>query len=230
MEDLQQIFADREEVMKDKWNENRPSKLNNVTCISRKPRPSRVSKAADKEKKLEELAQECISPSQRYSNGETIFHLLARENQAGTITELLQKGHQVDKDDQGIFPWQIAAACGNIEALESFYKEKPLKISESCDHFKFNILHTAVLGTGNTQKQIKMIEYIIKNIKEIDINQTDIYGRTPLFCAGQYRKPQLGKVLLSLGADPEVSTSFNSKVLGMAATGCPELTVALMDW
>lgn len=227
MENLQQIFADREEVMKDKWNENRPSKLTNVTCLSRKQRHSQASKAVKKDMNL---AQECISPSQRYSNGETIFHLLARENQAAAITELLQIGHKIDKDDQGFYPWQIAAACGNIEAIESFYKEKSLRICEPCDHFKFTILHAAVLGTGNTDKQINMIKYIIENIQDIDIDGIDIYGRTALFCAGQYRKPELGKILLSLGADPEIMTKFNSKVLGMAATGCPDLTIALMDW
>ncbi|KAL5254187.1 hypothetical protein ACHWQZ_G013827 [Mnemiopsis leidyi] len=227
MENLQQIFADREEVMKDKWNENRPSKLTNVTCLSRKQRHSQASKAIKKDMNL---AQECISPSQRYSNGETIFHLLARENQAAAITELLQIGHKIDKDDQGFYPWQIAAACGNIEAIESFYKEKSLRICEPCDHFKFTILHAAVLGTGNTDKQINMIKYIIENIQDIDIDGIDIYGRTALFCAGQYRKPELGKILLSLGADPEIMTKFNSKVLGMAATGCPDLTIALMDW
>ena len=227
---LQTIFEEREELMKDKWNENRPSKLACLRKSVKKQRKSQTSVAVNGKTNQEHFPQTCsMTIEQKYSNGETIFHLLARENQANAITDLLQQGHKIDKDDQGFYPWHVAAAHGNIEAVKSFYTHGNLQIHEPSEHYQFNILHVAVLGTGNTDKQTKMIEYIVNSISEIDINGQDVYGRTPLFCAGQYKKHELGCALLKLGADPQVLSSFRYSVLGMAATNCPNLTMTLMD-
>ncbi|XP_063682718.1 uncharacterized protein LOC134817506 [Bolinopsis microptera] len=114
--------------------------------------------------------------------------------------------------------------------MASFYVHRNSNFNEPCNHFQFSILHVAVLGIGNTEKQAKMIEYIVNNISETVINETDVYGRTPLFCAAQYKKHKLGEVLLGLGADPEVITSFKYSALGMASTSCPNLMMSLMDW
>ena len=228
-QNLQTIFANREEIMKDKWNENRPTKLRCATSSSKKSRKSQSSVAVRSKSEISRWLQTYSTP-QRYTNGETIYHLLARENEAVSIRELLQQGFEAETDDNGFYPWHTAASYGNIEAMASFYEHRNSNFNEPCNHFGFSVLHIAVLGIGNTEQQAKMIEYIVNNISETVINETDVYGRTPLFCAAQYRKHKLGEVLLRLGADPEVITSFKYSALGMASTGCPNLMMSLMDW
>lgn len=228
--DLQTIFAKREELMRDKWNDNRSAKTVCRSSTSKTSFNSKTSVFVDDENVVSNCLLAESLALQKYGNGETIFHVLAREGRAQRIKELMSKYASMEKDDYGLYPWHVAVLNGHVNVVEQFIEQGSQDILEPSEHYQFSLLHLATVGVGTTEKQGEMIKYLLQRLPKINIDAVDMYGRTALFCAGQYKKPILGELLLTLGADPEILTDFNYCVMSMSLQTCPDLALKLLDW
>jgi len=136
--------------------------------------------------------------------GYTALHYAAEKDHADTVEFLLNRGADPNRttDREGTSPLYLAAAFGNINALRALYnwcqkKKVTLIVDGSADKVnQWSPLHAAVDG-GHTS----CVQFLVTKVKNVNINEKDYWGRTPLHLLIEKRSDAVLAVwLVSKGA------------------------------
>lgn len=134
-------------------------------------------------------------------NGERKLRIASYDGDIQQVRELLSRGvnpNTVNSDGQT--PLILAIMNGRSEAVEILLTFPDNKVNVNIgDNHGRTPLHWACFG-----QYLDIVKKLL-SIPEIDPNITDEYGYTPLYSvAGEEANPEIFKVLLSAGADPEI--------------------------
>ena len=224
------MWRTRRDILRRKWNKEFSStKIKFFSNNSRNSEIETLDSKSFQEKRLKRCLKGDSLVDDKYVNGETLFHIFARENNTDMIEELFKHNFKVQKDDFGFYPWHVAAAFGSLESLKIFI-EQGCNIANCVEGWNFNILHIATIGIGQYQQRIELIEYIINEISEISVDSVDVFGRSALILCSIYAKEDEGMYLLSQGSDPTIIPIYGITAVGISSMNSPRFCCYLLNW
>lgn len=150
---------------------------------------------------------------------ETPLHAAIRRRDMASVTLMME--HEPDLnilDGNNCSMLHLAAQTRNLELVRKLVNQ-PTVVKE-CNHKDKNgrtVLHAALSEKCDEDSELLVIE-LIKILSRFvaDINATNYVGETPLFLASRYGLSRVVELLLSLGSDPTILTTWRQSVLHAA--------------
>ena len=160
----------------------------------------------------------------RIIKGRNKLHKAAVSGEVGTLPKSNRSGRSFDPpDSEGITPLMLAAACGNTETVERL-------LALGADTTLVDNRGRGVLHHAAAASQPSVIEALLKEAAIIPA--TDEIGRTPLHEAALNGRLETARLLLEMGADPNIAdTAYRSTPLHLSARGNhPDLIPTLANY
>lgn len=95
------------------------------------------------------------------------------------------------------------------DLLEYFIKKNIFDFNSDLNHNEY----TSILQYIVKCKKYLLVKILLKNIKDININKADNYGRTPLYIAASNRDYKMAELLMDYKADPNIKSTDNVTTL-----------------
>eukprot|EP01080_Neovahlkampfia_damariscottae_P006598 gene6598-10761_t len=140
-------------------------------------------------------------------DGSTVLHVACDKGDLSTLQWLMSKPKIIAnrRDKAGDTPVMLAGYKGHVKLVE-FLMKKDLQSCRIRNEQNENLLHKAASG-GH-----KQVIFLIASLSPVTcsamMNETDLWGRTPLHQAVRDKQFQIVKTLLTMGAD--MDTQDNS--------------------
>lgn len=181
------------------------------------PRGSEISGEDDlgpitreEEQALARMMAAAMDVTARAHGGKTALHLAAQEGKAAMVLALIEKGAQVNAEDQDDFtPLHDAAAAGKTDAVVALLEHSARVNASSL--YGFTPLHLAADG-GFTATALVLLDKGA-NIEAVTSNEL-----TPLHCAVINRHAATAEALLRRGANVEAEDTNGATPLHYAAS------------
>lgn len=130
------------------------------------------------------------------SEGLTSLHSACANGNIAVVKELLKFKSKVDVVTKtGHTPLHLAVYCGSYECVVELMKSKS-DVNALTKSEKNSALHLACLGGFG-----RVAEFLIENGARV--NGRNVVGRTPLHCAAQTGRVDVGQLLLRSGAEAQ---------------------------
>ncbi len=147
-------------------------------------------------------------------DGDTAFHIAARERLADFVELLLANGADINlKNTRGETPLLLTAQVGD-EALYKLFAERGADV-DMTDNQGNGVLHAVVAADDEV-----FLALLLKG--KTDVNRANHAGDTPLSLAANQGRWSIARILLRNGADPNVPMRGDTSV-GLYVLAHPEL-------
>ncbi|XP_047473663.1 transient receptor potential channel pyrexia-like [Penaeus chinensis] len=150
---------------------------------------------------------------------ETPLHAAIRRRDTASVTLMME--HEPDLsilDGNNCSVLHLAAQTRNLELVRKLVNQ-PTAVKE-CNNKDKNgrtVLLAVLSEKCDEDSELLVIELIkILSRSVVDINATNYVGETPLFLASRYGLSRVVELLLSLGSDPTILTTWKQSVLHAA--------------
>lgn len=157
--------------------------------------------------------------------GRTALHIAAQKKLPSSLMQLLlQKGADVDGEDiYGLTPFEEAINSGNLDSAQ-FLMQSGTHMDHVSEQYNANALMVAAYN-GN----VDAVKFCL-TIKQININQQNIHGITPLMFAVLRNYPEVIKPLVDAGSDVNVVEENGYSALMLAAeNGKSDMVTMLLE-
>ncbi|XP_063585631.1 transient receptor potential channel pyrexia-like isoform X2 [Penaeus indicus] len=150
---------------------------------------------------------------------ETPLHAAIRRRDMASVTLMME--HEPDLnilDGKNCSVLHLAAQTRNLELVRKLVNQPTVvKECNTKDKNGRTVLLAALSEKCGEDSELLVIELIkILSRSVVDINTTNYVGETPLFLASRYGLSRVVELLLSLGSDPTILTTWGQSVLHAA--------------
>ena len=149
------------------------------------------------------LAKEGLPPGHPDAKGEMPIHAACSKGHLEAVKTLLGLGASANETDgMGFLPIVYAVMSGSIECCELLLYKNRHQLHSRTEH-GWTLVHAAAFADRENA-----IQWLAKE-KQLDVNDTDEEGVSPLALACEENHPKCARALLSLGANPSLRDHRN---------------------